>query len=316
MSSLPAKHAAAYSPAHITAFFAIHNGRTTTETGSTGAGICLDGGVSTIVKVEPSRLMELKITANSLPFHSPTCESIFRHLMASEEPAMVTAIQESIFPPNYGYGISAASALSLGLALNRAMGMGLTKEEVGVQAHIAEVENKTGLGDVVAELAGGFEFRDKPGAPGLGRAVRLSTGEGMVVISSPVRPFPTRRMITEKGYVERINRYGRESLAAFSSKMNLENLMHISRYFWESVGYVDNVILDVMRQFERAGIQSPSAKKGLAFGLVPEDEIQKVIAAIIEPPPKQIGKDLPTKLQDPRSGRTLIISRISSEGAS
>lgn len=304
-----------YSPAHITAFFAIHTGRTPAKTGSIGAGLCLEGGVSTMVTVEPSERMELRIFANGSPLNSPTCISLFRHLTSGEEPITATAKQESLFPINYGYGLSAASTLSLGLALNRAIGLGLTRDQVGVHAHIAEVENMTGLGDVSAELAGGLELRDRPGAPGFGRAIRLDTGEGMAVISSPVRSFPTQTMITEEGYVERINRYGREALAAFSSKMNLEDLMIISRHFWESVGLINYEMMGVMRQFERAGILSPSAKKGLVFGLVPLDEIPRVVAAIIDPV-KPLVEDLPTKLQDSRSGRTLLISRISKEGAS
>jgi pantoate kinase len=304
-----------YSPAHITAFFSIHNGKTPAKTGSTGAGLCLEGGVSTMVTVAPSERMELKIFANGSPLNSPTCLSLFRHLTSGEEPITATAKQESIFPVNYGYGLSAASALSLGLALNRAMGLGLTRDQVGVHAHVAEVENMTGLGDVSAELAGGLELRDRPGAPGFGRALRLDTGEGMAVISSPVRSFPTRTMITKKEYVDRINSHGRGALATFSSKTSLENLMPISRHFWESVGLVDDEMMGVMRQFERAGIQFPSAKKGLVFGIVPIGEVSRVVAAIIGRA-KPVVENSPTKLQDSRSGRILIISKISREGAS
>lgn len=316
MRTIPVESREGYSPAHITAFFTIHTGRTITETGSTGAGICLEGGVSTAVTTEPSDHMELKVFANGKPLYSSTCESIFRSLMAEEEPTRVTAAQESIFPLNYGYGMSGASALSLGLALNRAMAIGLTREEVGVQAHIAEVENKTGLGDVLAELVGGFELRDKPGAPGIGRAVKLGTGEGIAVISSPVRTFPTNILITEKGLVERINQYGVEALTAYSPKKNLESLMPISRHFWESIGLIDGEMLKVLRQFERAGVPSPSAKKGLVFGLVPIDYVSKVVSAIIDPAPKLMDTDLPVKIQDSRRGITLIVSRISREGAS
>lgn len=304
-----------YSPAHITAFFAIHPGSTPARTGSTGAGLCLEGGVSTSVTVEPSEKMALTMFANGSPLESPTCLSLFRHLTSGERPMSVTAWQESIFPVNYGYGLSAASALSLGLALNRAMELGLTREQVGVHAHLAEVENMTGLGDVSAELAGGLELRDRPGAPGFGRAVRLDTGEGVAVISAPVRPFPTRTMITEKGYVERINRYGRDALAAFSARVNLEDLMLISRRFWEAIGLANDEMMGIVRQFENAGVQSPSAKKGLVFGIVPLDEVPRVAAALTGTTKPGV-EDLPTRLRDRRSGRTLLISRISRDGAS
>jgi pantoate kinase len=304
-----------YSPAHITAFFTIHHGDTPVKTGSTGAGICLDGGVSTSVTVEPSERMALTVFANGSPLDSPTCMSLFRNMTSGEKPISATAKQDSLFPVNYGYGLSAASALSLGLALNRAMGLGFTRDQVGVHAHMAEVENMTGLGDVSAELAGGIELRDKPGAPGFGRAVRLSGGEGMAVISTPVMSFPTRTMITEKGYVDRINRHGRDALAAFSARMDLEDLMLISRHFWESVGLMNSEMACVVRQFEKAGVRSPSAKKGLVFGVVPLDEVPKVAAALIAPK-KPVVEGLPVKLREPRSGRALLISGIAKEGAS
>jgi pantoate kinase len=266
--------------------------------------------------IEPSERMELRMCLGGSQFYSQTCESLFWRLASGKEPAVVTANQESIFPANYGYGISAASALSLGLALNRAMGLELTRDEVGVQAHIAEVENMTGLGDVSAELVGGFELRDRPGAPGFGRAIRLDLDERMAVISSPVRSFPTRTMITKKEYVERINFYGREALASFSLKLDLENLMILSRHFWESVGLMDKKIMGTIRRFERAGIPSPSAKKGVVFGLVPISEIPRVVAAIVDPVSWRVEDDLPAKLRDPRSGRTVIVSRISRGGAS
>jgi len=304
-----------YSPAHITAFFSIHTSRTPAKTGSTGAGLCLEGGVSTTVTAEPSEKMELRLFANGSALNCPTCVSLFRNLTSGEAPLSVTARQESIFPVNYGYGLSAASALSLGLALNRAMGLGLTRDQVGVHAHIAEVENMTGLGDVSAELAGGVELRDRPGAPGFGRAARIGSGEGVAVITCPVRAFPTKTMITKKEYVKRINRYGREALAAFSPKMDLDNLMPISRYFWESVGLMDYEMMGILRQFEGVGISSPSAKKGLVFGLVPMDELPKVAEALAGSQPESAFASLPAKLHDSQGRRTLIISRISREGA-
>jgi pantoate kinase len=269
-----------------------------------------------MVMIEPSDRKELRLFSGGTQYNSPTCESLFEQLTSGMEPAIVTANQESIFPANYGYGLSAASSLSLGLALNRVMCLGLTRDEVGVHAHIAEVKNMTGLGDVSAELVGGFELRDRPGAPGFGRAIRLEMDDGMAVISSPVRSFPTRTMISKKEFVERINFYGREAFASFSSKMDLENLMIVSRHFWESIGLMDEEILGVMRRFARAGVPSPSAKKGVVFGLVPVGEIPKVVRAIIEPTSPMTEDCLPTKIKDKCSGMTVIVSRISREGAS
>jgi len=49
-------------------------------------------------------------------------------------------------------------------------------------AHNAEVNCKTGLGDVLASFHGGFEVRVKPGAPGIGTVEKISTDKISVII--------------------------------------------------------------------------------------------------------------------------------------
>ena len=58
-------------------------------------------------------------------------------------------------PLGAGFGTSGAAALSLALALNEALSLGLSKIEAAQLAHVAEVECKTGLGTVIAETFGG-----------------------------------------------------------------------------------------------------------------------------------------------------------------
>ena len=79
---------------------------------------------------------------------------------------------EISIPVGYGLGSSSAVALSLSLALDQALNTKLDKNTIGQIAHNAEVNCKTGLGDVLASFHGGFEIRVKPGAPGIGTVTK------------------------------------------------------------------------------------------------------------------------------------------------
>ena len=80
-----------------------------------------------------------------------------------------------LIPVGYGLGSSSAVALSLSFALDQALGTKLDRSLIGQIAHNAEVNCKTGLGDVLASFHGGFEIRVKAGAPGIGSVEKIHT---------------------------------------------------------------------------------------------------------------------------------------------
>jgi len=304
-----------YAPGHITGFFTIHMSKDPLSSGSTGAGLCLKEGVITEVTAVESDRTELTMESNNVPLPSfPTCESVLKRLL-SGKPMRVTAKQTSNLPANYGYGVSGASALSLAIALNEALDLNLSDEEAGQAAHVAEVENLTGLGDVSAQLVGGLEARLKPGAPGIGEVKRLPFPHDLIVITSPVFPFPTSRMITEERYVKKINPLGSAALSSFLPSPSIENFMHQSRVFWDGVGIADESVRRVIRIFESAGIPSPSAKKGVVFGVVPRDDLKRVASRLVPGTFSKLGGDLPPVVYDPSERLMLILSEISTRGA-
>lgn len=265
-----------YSPAHITGFFTIHKSDDPLRSGSTGAGICISGGVRSEVTASESSRPGVSLVCNGRAASSPTCESVLSQLLPHLRYSIKVKM-ESILPANYGYGISASSALSLALAVNEALGLGLAPRELGSIAHVAEVENMTGLGDVIAEMVGGLEVRVAPGAPGVGVAKQVPIERDTVVVSTPVTEYPTNKMITDPIFVERINGFGARALESFLESPTLENFMVQSRRFWEGVGVVGGSILSVLRRYERAGIAVPSAKKGIVFAVLDRDELPRAI---------------------------------------
>lgn len=308
-----------FAPGHITCFFTIHMGRSSLTSGSTGAGLCLREGVTTEVWIERGERAELTLFFNGVQHSSPTCNSIFR-MLTDRVPVKVLARQTSRLVPGYGYGLSGASALSLGLAIDRALGLGISTEMIGQLAHAAEVENLTGLGDVIAQLAGGYELRERPGAPGVGRVQRLEMGDGHLIVTSPAMSFPTSNMITGD-LAEKINVLGREALTSFSRSMDVKSLAAESRRFWERVGILNNEkVRNVLNLFEKAGIENPSVKKGVVFGLVPREDLPRVASFLAPGSPLQktgTGEyaSFTPVINDPQSGIRLIISEISKGGA-
>lgn len=152
-----------YAPAHITGFFTICMAEEPIRSGSTGAGICIAGGVRTRLLAREGYMPGFELRCNGSPISSPTCSYVASKMVPQSERYAVTADQESVLPANYGYGISGSSALSLAISINRAFKMGMRLREVASVAHAAEVVNATGLGDVLAEVMGGLEVRISPG---------------------------------------------------------------------------------------------------------------------------------------------------------
>ena len=108
-------------------------------------------------------------------------------------------------PVGYGLGSSGAVALSLSYALDQVLELKLNKIEIGKIAHIAEINCKTGLGDVLASYHGGFEIRVKPGAPGIGKVEKIDV-DNISIIMICFSPISTNKFIQE--HLSKINGIG------------------------------------------------------------------------------------------------------------
>ena len=61
----------------------------------------------------------------------------------------------SPLPLGCGFGLSGAASLATAYALNELLHLGKDMETLAMIAHVAEVENRTGLGDVCSQYHGG-----------------------------------------------------------------------------------------------------------------------------------------------------------------
>ncbi len=149
-----ASTAKAFAPANISCFFKIYEHKNPRWMGSYGVGFTLNEGVI----VEVSKAKRNEVVFNDISISFPTLLDVANKLTKQKLRIYI----KSKLPLGCGFGISGASALATAYAINDLLGLKKSKKELAIIAHIAEVENKTGLGDVVNQYYGGFCLKLKP----------------------------------------------------------------------------------------------------------------------------------------------------------
>ncbi len=207
-------------PAHITGFFSIENNDDPLKNGSCGAGFLLDRGVETILKDSS----EYKININQ--GSDIVINEVLKYFNIEESFEITQDIQ---LPIGAGFGTSAASALSLSLALNEFFDFGYSKNECGQIAHKAEVSLGGGLGDVIGQTGSGLVLRTRPGAPGVGKIKSLE--EDLYVATKFFGKIDTASVIRNPEHKKIISVNGRKCLDSFKKNSSVENFLRLSYEF-------------------------------------------------------------------------------------
>lgn len=207
-------------PGHITGFFTIENHDVILKRGSCGAGFLLTKGVRTTIS--PSD--ELKIDVNQ--GDSTVIDEVLRILETDSDFKIVQDIQ---LPIGAGFGTSAASALSLTLALNEFLDLGYSEELCGQIAHMAEVNLGAGLGDVIAQTGKGLVLRVAPGAPGIGEI--KSFEQDVCIAWKTFGGIETSSIIQDPRSQQVIYDVGLKYLEYFEEKPSMRNFLDFSYNF-------------------------------------------------------------------------------------
>jgi len=155
-------------------------------------------------------------------------------------------------PIGCGFGASGAGALSTALALNEALSLNLTYEQATKVAHIAEVENKTGLGDVIAQCYGGLVIRKEPGAPGTGVVDRIPAGDvkiDYVVFGEII----TKDILEDVAMRRGINKAGREAMKELLQRPTFDEFIQLSKKFAIETGLLSSKAADAIEAVESMG---------------------------------------------------------------
>ena len=275
--------ATAFCPAHITGFFKAHlddNQSSLENLGSMGAGFSIKLGVTTRVKIDTRDNQESNFRITTKGYQSvKTDVSEFvlnEFLKIGKFSNKFFHIEHEIsIPVGYGLGSSGAVALSLSFALDQALETKLDKTTIGQIAHNAEVNCKTGLGDVLASFHGGFEIRVKPGAPGIGCVEKIFTNE-ISVIMICFAPISTNKFIKER--LSQINGLGGKMVNRLLESKNYKHFQDMSLEFAKFVDVITPRMQKLVNELSKNNIKCGIAFFGeTVFSMIPKEDEDRVL---------------------------------------
>ena len=279
-------------PSHITGFFQIIPDLDPLRKGSRGAGIVLDKGVITDVSIEDGDGVDVIINGESdSKLSSITYKTI--DLIKEQFPIVnekITINHEFQIPVGSGFGVSAACALGTSLGIVKALKLPLTYNRAASIAHLAEIEMKSGLGDVIAEIAGGLVLRLKEGAPGYGRTDRIlpgrsEGGDGYYIISKTLGEIETSTIIEDPYWQKKINQTGENLLGELLEKPDIHNFFKLSQRFAEKTSLMNSQLKEVVDILEEETLGASMAMLGnTAFALseTPDTSLDDAIISKID----------------------------------
>ncbi len=198
--------ASAFAPGNLSGIFRIVHAERPERMHALGMGFTVSQGV--IASVGEGAASEISFNGDHFDF------ATVRHVVESLCPSRSLRVRlESPLPLSGGFGLSGASALATAFALDRAFELGKSDSELALIAHIAEVRNLTGLGDVCGQLHGGCLAKLVPGDPLAARALPVPEQE---VFYRYFAPIHTKDILSDPAQVARINAAADTTLSAIS----------------------------------------------------------------------------------------------------
>ncbi len=290
-----------FSPCNITGFFRIHDRPLDLlKVGSTGAGVALDQGVTTRVRIRKARRSKLSVTFNKRQLDNPIVSSMVAQAFLSLDGRTwdIRVSHECPLPMGCGYGTSGAGALGLSFAMNDAMGLSLTRIEAAEIAHECEVRCRTGLGTVASVFFGGFTVRTQPGAPGIGVVKTITTPASLRVVSASFGPVFTRKVLGNSGLKVRINSCSRSLVSKLLRETTSTMFMSLSRRFADCLGLMSRRLARATNMLEENSVSSSMMMLGESlFCIITSDRVP-LARVIIK-----------------REGLTPVVSEVAKSGA-
>ena len=287
------REAKAFCPAHVTGFFKAHLDdvqNNLENLGSMGAGFSIKQGVTTQVKIQSKDNQKSHFKISTQGYQSDKTDIseyvLDEFLKLGEFSDKFFDIKHEIsIPVGYGLGSSSAVALSLSYALDQALETRLDRTKIGQIAHNAEVNCKTGLGDVLASYHGGFEVRIKAGAPGIGNVEKIPT-EKISILMICFSPISTNKFIKER--LSQINGLGGKMVNKLLKSRNYEHFQDMSLEFANHVDVMTPRMQKLVDEFTKNNLKCGIALFGeTVFSMITKEEESNVLE-ILEKYPEGI----------------------------
>ncbi|MFX1534362.1 MAG: pantoate kinase [Promethearchaeota archaeon] len=236
-------------PGHATCFFSSsYDIENPLKTGSIGVGFCTARGSYITVEYEASENeRQVQCYEKGKPVNFPvSSETALEYLKKAKIHGRVTIYHELGYPIKTGLGMSASGSLGTAMALNSILGT-LTPLETHQLAHIAEVKHHTGLGDVIAQLTGGFEARIRAGGPGYGKIKQFNVETEILLVF--FGPLETTTVLTNEKFHKKANEIGKIYLQEFLKEPSLQKASMLGRQFCEETNLLTSEIESFIKLF-------------------------------------------------------------------
>lgn len=253
MSASPANTsvARAFAPGNVSGIFKVIADPDPAKAHSLGWGFTVSDGVDVTVSLLDGTASTVDFNGERIEF--PTVIDATRRLTA--EPLAVDI--RTKLPLSSGFGLSGASAFAACIATNALIDSRKSKFELASIAHVAEVENLTGLGDVCAQHLGGC-------------LVKVLQGNPLDAVRIPIEPQPvywryfgaisTKEVLEDDSGHSRINDAADAALETIAKLMQgdqrglLNRLMDVALGFATSSGLLkDERVKSGIAQARAAG---------------------------------------------------------------
>jgi len=245
--------ATAFAPGHISGFFepVYHKGNIA-KTGSRGAGLSISLGAISEVTAENSTSQNVEIYVNGKRANAPVTQLALKYLLRANPIHLVVKTKLEL-PTCQGFGMSAASVLSVTYAL--ASITDISQIEAIKASHRAEVQFKTGLGDVISSSFGGIEIRKEAGLPPWG-VIEHIPGMYEVVLCVIGRKLDTKKILSDPNKSKNIINYGKYCTKKLLEKPSIENLFALSQIFAMKTNLLDKHVTDAIKVANQFGMAS------------------------------------------------------------
>ncbi|MHA1198304.1 MAG: pantoate kinase [Candidatus Heimdallarchaeaceae archaeon] len=218
---------------HITGIFTIEDEHPDPlQKGSLGAGFSISRGTTTWVESSDDNKNHFFFNGREVSSEEANISNYILDYIQelSKSQTAISIFHEFEVPLSCGFGASASGALGSVLALNEHLDLDLSKPNLFQIAHRAEVINGGGLGDVIGLLQGGWEYRTKAGAPGIGEAKNILENSYKVATLN-LGPIETKAVIKNEKWKQQINKVGQLFLSSFFNKPSISDFATISKQF-------------------------------------------------------------------------------------
>lgn len=292
------RRARAFSPSGISSFFEICDRKADgtpiedmARIGARGGGFAFEKGVLTSVTVMESEEASIEVYINEhlAPEADTTRNLVKKMLEIYGSPCKVLVKHKIEVPIGAGFGSSAAGALTTALALNEALGLNLTYNELGMMAHEAEIECKTGLGTVAPLTIGGFILTTEPGGPGYAIIDRIPISPDYRLVVGFHGPIYTKEILTDEEKRKAVNTWGNITLKKIMKNPSVENFLKHCREFARKAGFTNRRIEELFRLADEArAVGAAQNMIGEAVhAVVYKEDVEQVVEAFNRVLPKE-----------------------------